>query len=398
MPSSRALVLLLAAGLLALTVLLNLAVESEQQFSHLARAFLSGQLHFLEMPGTWADTVPSGDRNFWPLGPLPAVLLMPFVFVADLLGVFFFQGYLQPVLVLAVFLLAFRIAERIGYHREDALVAAFGFTFATAFLGVALWPWAWYFAQVISVCLLLLAIHEFTGRCRWWLLGIIFGLLLMTRVTAALGAVWVGLHLLLSREEGRWKSLAKVLVPCVVAVVLLLLYNGARFDSPLEQGYTRQLVPEHAARARDLGVFSPRHVPGNLYHLLLATPDAVKRDETPRALEFPWVRANPWGMSLFITSPCFFWLFGLGFRDRTSRLLLITVATIAVPILLYYGVGYRQFGYRYSLDFLPLLYFLLIRNHHAKHGALTPGLRWVLVGSALTNLYLFAAYFLMRMG
>jgi hypothetical protein len=48
-------------------------------------------------------------------------------------------------------------------------------------------------------------------------------------------------------------------------------------------------------------------------------------------------------------------LFGLPYRDATSRVLLLTVLVIAVPILLYCGTSFRQCAYRYALDFAPVL-------------------------------------------
>ena len=39
--------------------------------------------------------------------------------------------------------------------------------------------------------------------------------------------------------------------------------------------------------------------------------------------------------------------------DRFTKLLLIGILAVALPVFLYYGIGWRQLGYRYSLDFLP---------------------------------------------
>jgi len=115
-------------------------------------------------------------------------------------------------------------------------------------------------------------------------------------------------------------------------------------------------------------------------------------------LAFPYVVANPWGMSVWITSPLFLFLLGLRHRDDTSLLLLLTSFVIAVPILLYYGIGFRQFGYRYSLDFLPFLYYLLLRNYRQQRGDLTTGFKALILLSAMWNLYLFVGHFVWRVG
>ena len=111
-----------------------------------------------------------------------------------------------------------------------------------------------------------------------------------------------------------------------------------------------------------------------------------------------YVVGNSAGMSLWVTSPCLLYLLGLSHHDRTSRLLWLTSLLIAVPILLYYATGATQFGYRYSLDFLPFLYYLLLRNYRQQRGDLTAGFKVVVLGSAVWNLYLFTGEFIWGVG
>lgn len=380
---------------LAVAVRLNLSVFTEQQFTHLARAFVHGQLSFLEMPGTWADATPHDGRYYWCLGPLPAVILVPFAAAAELAGTLFYQGWLQPWLVAAVFALAWLAARRVGHTRDDAAWLAFGFCFATAFLGVAMRPWSWYFAQVVTCALLFGAICEMTGRRREWVVGTFFALALATRVTAGLGILWPAATILASREPRRERlaALARLLLPVAAVVVCLMLYNQARFGDPFDNGYTRALVTPDQIASRGAGLFSPAHLPGNLYHFLLGSPLPVRRDTATFVLRFPWVVANPWGMGLFVTSPVLVALFFLRLRDSTSRLLLATSLVVATPILLYYHGGFRQFGFRYALDFLPLVWLVLMRNLRTQRGELGPGFRAAILASALFNLWLFAGHF-----
>ena len=391
------LLLLALVGFLGITFYLNVRVHRAQHFTFLARSFLHGDLAFQSDPGNnWADTSPYAGRYYWPLGPLPAIILMPFEFLASAFGAFFYQGYLQPLLVVAVLAIVFRIARVTGYGTEDSAYLAFGFAFATAFLGVAIWPWSWYFSQVITCALVFATIAEMIERRRPWVLGVLFALILATRVTAALGVLWCIGEILRTRSPQRKKlaSLIAIAAPILVVTALLFAYNRARFDNAFEQGYAEQIVPAHATAARALGILSLRHVPGNLYVLLLAGPTPVRRDDESMVLAFPYAVANPWGMSLWVTSPLFLYLLGLRYRDHTSLLLLLTSIVIAVPILLYYGVGWRQFGYRYSLDFLPFLYYLLLRNYRQQRGHLTVGFKAVILLTAIWNLYLFVGHFI----
>lgn len=392
-----AVLILALVAFLTITVRLNLTIRGAEHFSLLARSFLQGHVALTDSAdSTWADTTAHEGKHYWPLGPFPAVLLMPFQFAAGLAGGFFYQGYLQIVLVGVLLALVFRVARRTGFDWEDAGYLAFGFAFSTAFLGVALWPWSWYFSQVVTCALIFAAIAEMAGKRRALVIGTLFALCLATRATAALGLIWFVGEILLADKSGKEKlrALAACALPCVVVLGLLLLYNYARFDNALEQGYANQIVPEHAASARSIGIFSVHHVPGNLYRLFLAGPVPITRDDSAFVLTYPFVAANPWGMNLLITAPCFLLLAGLTYRDATSRVLLLTIFVTALPILFYYGIGYRQFGYRYSLDFLPLLYYLLLRNYRMQRGELTPAFKMVIVVSALWNLHLFAGHFL----
>ena len=391
---SIAVLLLFLAGFLILTVRLNLRVRSEQQFAYLAKSFLHGELAFEDVPGWgFGDTSPSNGRYYWALGPFSAVVLVPFELAAGAFGVFFYQGYLQPLLVIAVLLLVYRVARVTGYGVEDSMYLAFGFGFATVFLGVALWPWSWYFSQVITSVLLFAAIAEMCTRRRPWLLGILFGLALATRVTAVVGALWCAGAILLAHDPWRKKLLSLIALglPIVAAVALLMAYNHARFGNAMDPGYAEQLVsmtaPEGQSRA--LGLFSVHHIPRNLYTLLLEAPSPVRRSDVSLVLNFPYVVDTKVGMAFWVTSPCLLYLLGLRYRDSTSVLLLLTALLTAVPLMMSFAPGGRQFGYRYSLDFLPFLYYLLLRNYRQQRGDLTAGFKAVILGSAAWNLYLF---------
>jgi hypothetical protein len=396
-----AVLLLMLLGFLGVTVYLNVRLHKEQQFAFLAHSFLHGDLAFQEIPGTsWADTSPYDGHYYWPLGPLPAIVLMPFEFIATAFGIFFYQGYLQPLLVLAVLGIVYRVARVTGYSAEDSAYLAFGFAFASAFLGVAMWPWSWYFSHVITCALLFATIAETVGRRRPWILGVLFALILATRATAVLGALWCLGEMVRSRgpSKAKLRQVVALGMPVLIVAGALLAYNHFRFHDAFDQGYAEQIIPSHAAASRALGIVSLQHLPGNLYTLLLGTPNVVRRDETSIVLTFPYVAANPWGMSLWVTSPLFVYLLGLRHGDDTSLLLLLTSFVIAVPILLYYGIGFRQFGFRYSLDFLPFLYYLLLRNYRQQRGDLTASFKAVVLLSAMWNLYLFSGLFVWQVG
>src|ERR1041385_4999770 len=157
--------------LFAVIVGFNLTVWDDQQFSYLAAAFLHGRTYLLVPPAPAHDAVFFQGKYYWPLGPLPAVLLLPFELIVRGFGLFFYQSYLHIFLVFGVFCLFFKIATKTGYSKQDAHFLAFAFCFASAFVGVALYSGSWYFAQVVAVFLVALALLEYLGKKRLWIIG-----------------------------------------------------------------------------------------------------------------------------------------------------------------------------------------------------------------------------------
>lgn len=378
-----------------LTAYLNFNLKEEQQFSNLAKSFLEGKTYFLEMPGSWNDTVFFKGKFYWPLGPFPSILLMPFVYIFSLFGSFFFMGYLQFFLVFGNFIVIYKISRIIRYSSSDSVYLALAFSCASAFIGVAAWPWSWTFAQVVTVFLIFLSLLEYSTKKRYWLIGLIVGFIMATRVTASLILIYFVIDLFwLSKEKKKdsAKKLAELLLPVFITVLLLMSYNYLRFGSFSELGYSQQILSKTLIKARSYGTISPVHIPGNLYYFFVSMPIPVLKDDLSPVLKFPYIRANPWGMSLFITSPYFIYLFALEYKDKTSKGLWGAILVIALPIFLYYGVGFRQFGYRYSLDFLPLLFFLLIRNYRHQFGSLSNKFKALITISSCIDIYLFLTF------
>ncbi len=374
-------------------------IKKEQQFSHLADSLSQGKIYLVEQSLFANPNKPEDDavlrqgHYYWSEGLFPAIILIPFVFLFKLAGYAFYQGYLQFFLVVAILFLCYKICLRIGYVHIDSLYLSLAFGAASMFLGVALVSWGWYYSQVVTVCLLFLAIYEYLSHQRHWLIGLIFGLLVLTRVTASLGIIFFVLEVIFSQKKDKTKKLFQLVSPFVIFFLLLLFYNFIRYGNFLEEGYSFMPVIPTLARARDYGLFSLIHLPGNLYYAFLAAPLPIYKDSLSHTLTFPFFTTNPWGMSVFITSPYLIYLFFLKYKDKISIFLILTILTIAVPVFLFYGIGYRQFGFRYALDLWPFLFFLFSRNYWQQQKKLTTGIKVLILASSLFNLYLFLGFF-----
>lgn len=343
---------LLLAGCVSVCVLIalfgNLLVSHEQQYVFLAESFLRGKLYFTSMPESWHDTAPFAGRYYWPLGPLPAVLLAPLVLLGQLAGTKLYQGYVSLPVTLLTGCLCYRIARKCVRSPEDSIWLTLAFCGASSYVGVAVIPMSWAFAQVIAVCLLFLVISEWLGRRRWWLIGLLLALTASARLTAGLNiALFIGDALLCDKRQ-RLKTVTSLTAGFAVPMFFLAVYNFARFGSVIESGYTYQ-----PPSPEDLPGVSLANVIPHLYIFLFGPPIVSGR--------FPFLNVDPVGMSVLLLSP---WLWYLGSlkMSRLNYLGLVNCALVLVAVLAWRSTGQLQLGYRFILDFLPIVMLLLARD------------------------------------
>lgn len=362
-----------------LCLFFNLKLYGEEQYVLLARSFLAGHTYFVQLPVQLGDTFYYRQHYYWPNPPLPALMFTPLVWLGSRFHFSVSQGLLQPFLVAALFFVIYMLCRKLLFSTANSLALAFAFCFSTTAIGVLFVPWSWYVAHTLALLFVFLALVEYFGRQRTWFIGLLFGLVLATRFTAALGLIFF----LFRFPRSKYLSLT---LPSLITFVLLIGYNYVRFGTVVDLGYLYNSVPAMSQTARAIGTFSLSHVPANLYYLLLSPP----------RVGTPFLAADSLGMGFLFTAPLFLWLMFLRYRHPLSRYLLFTVLVIVVPILCYFSLGYHQFGYRYSLDFLPYLFLLFLLNYSPP---LRPRFQAVVLLTSLTNLYLlitFVAQFIRR--
>jgi hypothetical protein len=230
--------------------------------------------------------------------------------------------------------------------------------------GTLLWPLAikgnfYYLAQVEAMFFSLIALIEWRGRRRAWVIAAALALSGLARPTTLLAAIPFGVALLLESRE-RVRTAIAFGLPLVAAVGLTGLYDAARFGSPFETGYGISTLDRPSLiEARLKGVFSLRHVPQNLYYLFLRGFDHVSR--------FPFFAPDSYGHSILLTTPALLIAVAAGIRSRTVVILWSATILIAIPLLLYYGGGgFTSYGYRYALDLTPFVLALvgIGASHH----------------------------------
>jgi hypothetical protein len=373
---------------------------ANDHYVYLSHNFVQGRLSVDDLPRVLPDRVDWQGHKYLPIGPLPAVLLIPFLPLLENGVRLVWVGYLFTLLNLWLF---YRVLGRIGItgeRRKWALLLFFG---STPLLSVTIVGISYFFAHIVTITFLLLGINETLGKRRPWLVGLLLGMAAMCRFIAVCAApffiwmLWRGrANKGVEQEEAAgpprpgadWGKLAFVCLAIglglALPALLLLAYNYLRFGNPFESGYGIALLGGDVTKvARAYGLFSIVHVPKNLFMMLLQGPVPWPDENTP-VLEFPFLWPSPWGMGLFFTSPALVYIFNK-LRSRLSQPLtqacLLGVISVAIPTMLYYGVGWIQFGYRYALDFMPFLVILAAQGFPKPMSRLAIAL--VLIGVAV---------------
>jgi len=375
LPGSCGWLFVYAAALFALIGWLNFITPDDRQYSRLAESFLAGKLYLLSIPQAGADTAPFEGLYYSALGPFPALLIIPLVQAG-----IYHQGLLSFATSLVVFYLCFRLARRFEYTLGEACWFALAFCFGTSFLGVSSLAGSNFLAHVLCVALLFWAINEYQGQSRWWLIGVLIGFAMATRGPAGLNILFFVLVLLLSDSSMRPKALAwlKLLLPFAGVVVLLALYNFARFRNPFESGYGYQLNGYGAPYALwNVPGNTPgppldlRNIPSHFWLFLFGLPNT-----------------NAVGTSVLLISPYLIYLCSVRRWDVVNKLIVIDVAVVLLVVLAFRSTGFEQMGYRFSLDFLPFVFWFLMRSRIT----LTPGFRGLIFAATVISLGLTLLY------
>jgi len=417
-------------ALIGLALLAYLLPGHHRFYDHFvwqALAFLDGRVQIswpVEAgPGTagtayFQDVLPVRGPNgeatgfaLLPFPPLPAIVLLPFVAV---------WGVATDIRVVSVVLGAAAVGAgwwaigRLAVDRRVRLATVVFFAFGTVFWYAAQLGTTWFFAHVVAVVGLFLAVglalsadpgadDEVEGLPtprslasgiaaaarrpaslidrRQLLAGVLFGLACTARLTIVFGAPFF----VLVGGGGSWlRRSVSAGLGAAIPIGALLVYNLATTGHLFHPGY-EYLYRLEANGYPTLGyhpawgIEDARYLPQNLAILLFSTPSLLPAQiETAlgsgdvacavsgavRSLfdpSCPIAVPRAIGMSLLLTSPAF--LLGIpaliGARSRLVTGAFLAVVAIAIVNLLHFSQGWVQFGYRFSNDWvvfaLPLV-------------------------------------------
>ena len=258
--------------------------------------------------------------------------------------------------------LLFRITKKLTGNLTTSIIISYAVLFSTAYLGIALVPWSWYFGQIVGFSLTLLALEAYFFTRSWLLIGFYIALAYADRVSLILIAVFFILNLLycdLSKKI-KIKNLTMLLLPIIGSLILIGFYNYARFGSPLETGYSiQQWDGGPVVSNRTLGVWGLIHIPRNLYSMFLKMPEPLFIPGT-EVMQFPYLKVDGSGISILFTSFIFIWILFSNWKDRRVKFAAITILIMIFALCGSFTNGSWQYGYRYAIDYYPFVSIILI--------------------------------------
>lgn len=329
----------------------NIFIISEQHFVLLAKSFIKNQLTIPPTNNNVSDLALYQGKYYWPLGPFPAIIILPFAFIFD----HFLQGYISFPLSILNFYLLYKIARKFQVNHQKSLLLATFFIFGSIYTPLAALPASWYFAQIIACSFLIFAIWEFLNKKRYFVIGVFIALSLATRLNMIFASLFFAYYIF--KKPSLLNNLLKFSIPIIISLFLIGIYNYSRFQNPLENGYNLQLIPQEATDRRAVGLFSIKHIPSNLFFMLIKGPEPVLN--TAHELKPPFITFDSYGLSLFIISPILLLLYKTSFKKELILVSTITSLVMLIPVITYYGIGHRQVSFRYALDFFPFIYLIL---------------------------------------
>jgi hypothetical protein len=312
----------------------------------LAQAFAHGQVA-IQWPGAWIDALQFGGKYYLIEGPLPAVLLVPWVAI--------FGGANQTVLALLLCGVAvgacWQTCEQLAVSRRTNMwICAFLFA-GTQLAWCAMLGDVWFVAHVAAAACAFLALAELTGKRRGSLVALALVAAAFARFSLVL-AIPVFAWLVIRDRPANERRRAAIGFAAVIAlgVGLWAAYNYARWGTWYDIGYS-SWYNQDSAGAPTGSPFQLRYFPHQLWSFFWQGPAF-----TPA---WPFVIPGYSGLALTWCSPAL--VIALFARRPRALVIGLWLATLLVagPSFIYYVNGYAQFGMRHALDFEPFLVVLM---------------------------------------
>ena len=134
-----------------------------KHYVFLADSFLKGRLDVPQLPEYYQDVVFFNGKKFLPFAPAPAIFLMPLVAI---FGTDLNQVRISMIIGTMNVVLMWLILGKLSLKPIIRLLLILGFAFGTVHFYAAITGTTWFFAHIMAVFFLSLAILERFGKSR----------------------------------------------------------------------------------------------------------------------------------------------------------------------------------------------------------------------------------------
>jgi len=317
-------------------------------FTRLSDSFLAGKYYLTENPSWLSELIPAGtDKFFVVYPPMPALLAIPFRFF---FGANFQQQYLAHILGAGIVGLTMLISWTIKKDKTLAVWSGLLVGFGSIIWYMSATGSVWYLGQISAAFFLTAAIFESLSKKRPLLVGVFLGAAFLSRLHTILS---LPLFLYLLYDKDWFKKYLYLGLGILPFVAFNFYYNFIRFGVIWDKAYI--LIPGLLSEPWfQKGLFNASYIPDHLKTIFASFPRFSK--------EFPYLTPSWAGLAIWITSPAFIYSIRAKIREGAVRYSWLSITLISLVIFSHGTTGFAQFGYRFAVDFYPILVFLTIKG------------------------------------
>lgn len=287
---------------------------------------------------------------------MPAIAAVPFRL---LFGEIFRQEYLAQILGAGIVALMMIISWTVKKDRKLLIWVGLLTAFGNIMWFLSATGSSWFLGQITAAFFLTAAIAESLTRKRPIFIGLLLGAAYLARIQVILAFPF---FLYLLWDKKRWfLNFFKFGIGVLPFVLFDSYYNFVRFGTIIDKGY--YLIPGVLSEPWfSKGLFNPVYIPNNLRVIFASLPRFQKT--------FPYVTPSWAGLSIWITTPAFIYSLWANIKEKIVQFSWLSILLISFVIFSHGSTGFSQFGYRFAVDFYPILLFLVIK------GVAKTGLKW----------------------
>jgi hypothetical protein len=386
-------------------------------YALLADAWLHHRQDLANGPPPYAmnnDFAEHDGKTYISFPPFPAVLMVPFVGLAGSPENFRdgqFVIWLAGIAPAGLFLVLEKLRRTGRSPRTESqnIVLSLLFAFGTVYFFTAVEGTVWFAAQVVAAALSTVYVLAALDAERPVLAGSMMACAYLTRPPMLWMSFLFAMEALrVSRRAGTEKAGSSALrrvvagldftalarryilfaVPVVLAFGVMAWMNWTRFHraTPFASLAHEFLTVAWRARIEKWGLLGYHYLAKNLGVALTSLPWLPPKDGA--GLFGSPFKINEHGLALWFTTPLYFWLLwpkrfdGEPDRKWLYVVLALSAALPAAMDLLYQNSGWRQFGYRFSNDYVVLLFVMLAVGARPMRGLFAAAAVWSIAWNA----------------